>query len=418
MKNRKILKNNATLIYDANPDLHAVKISLFFKAGTYYETPKTYGISHLTEHLFFRRTGHLTQKELYRQTEIIGAYLRGRTFRDFVCFDLTVVPENVKSAVEILAMILQPFEWTEQEVSAEKQVVLRQIYNKNETFNEYQERLYFDCGKYSVPIMGDAKTVNEISCHAVNLWKQKYFVCDNACIVLTGAFSDSDLRYVIDTVEKVNNQGAKISDKTVRPKEIFSRKNDRIISSNDTVSDFWITFDVDHTIGFTEAEMISDMLCRGDGSRLSYLLKDQLALTDYVDAALSLYHGFGAITLTFSVDNRVLEQALDLIFREIVDFKTQITETEFASTLPFYTTNLIMATDDLETLNFDYGWRDFILDEDFSVSRFPAITVQTVTAAANQILTAENMSIFVCNNSKILPKRRLRQILSDIRCRL
>lgn len=422
MKNNRILENNITLITDQNLGLNAVKISLFFKTGTYYETKQNYGITHLVEHLFFRKLEYLTQKELYVQTESIGAFLKGKTYRNFVCFEITVVPEYYKKAIQLISMILQPFKWNEQELSAEKKVVLKQIYNKRETFSEYQERLYFNNIKYSAPIMGNEQVIQSVDVDMVNNWKEKFFTCDNACVVITGAFQLTDYKYTVSLLEGISNKGTFINNKIIYPKHLFKRScaDDRIIPTNESLSDVWITFDVNlNEIFFTQAQMISSMLCRGDGSRLIYLLKDQYALTDDIESYVSLYQGFACITFQFTIENRDLEEGLQLFFNEIRNFKREIKQEDYLTTIPFFTKNLLKEKDDQENLNFDYGWFDFILGQVYDIPQLitynSSQTIVDLECAVKKVLAANNMAINICNNSRIKTKSQIAQAVRQFR---
>lgn len=85
------LPNGILLITHQLQHIHSVTLSVSFRTGTLYETEKNNGISHMVEHLFFRKLSNLTQRKLYLEMQKIGAEIIGRTYCDYVCFSITVV---------------------------------------------------------------------------------------------------------------------------------------------------------------------------------------------------------------------------------------------------------------------------------------------------------------------------------------
>lgn len=80
------LDNGLTVLFHQMPNTHSVTVGLYVKAGCLYENEHHIGITHLLEHLHFRKLGVLSQKELYYKMECIGSTLRAATYRDFLKF--------------------------------------------------------------------------------------------------------------------------------------------------------------------------------------------------------------------------------------------------------------------------------------------------------------------------------------------
>ena len=117
-------------------NLHSVCIGFYFKAGTLYETKKTNGISHLIEHLFFRKLADLSQIDLYNKMENIGTTLKAKTYNNFIGFDISVVPQYFHQAFDIIIKLLKPFTWEKNDIDKEKAVVLKQIDFKSMSFDD------------------------------------------------------------------------------------------------------------------------------------------------------------------------------------------------------------------------------------------------------------------------------------------
>lgn len=98
---RLILRNGLSVLLYNMPNTHSVTVGLYIKAGSGYKSEYIAGISHLLEHLHFRRCGQISQEELYYKMESMGSTLRGATYRDFISFTMKVVPQNLEKCIEI-----------------------------------------------------------------------------------------------------------------------------------------------------------------------------------------------------------------------------------------------------------------------------------------------------------------------------
>ena len=86
-----ILNNGLTVKHLKNEHLHSVNIGIYAR-----KLPeKICGIAHMTEHMFFRRLCDIPQRQLYFETDKIGATLNGATYADFICLDITVSPSKI-----------------------------------------------------------------------------------------------------------------------------------------------------------------------------------------------------------------------------------------------------------------------------------------------------------------------------------
>ena len=151
----------------------------------------------MTEHMFFRRLYDLPQDELYFRTELIGSFLHGKTSWDCVSFDMNCSPKYFKRAFDIISRTLYKFNWSESEFEKEKEVVKRQIDFRGSSQERFCDEKYLKHTKYEFPIMGTSESLEKLTVKKINLWKEKYFTCDNCCVVFIGNFSEKDLKYAV-----------------------------------------------------------------------------------------------------------------------------------------------------------------------------------------------------------------------------
>ncbi len=102
-------------------------VGLWIDTGSRYETAANNGVAHFLEHMAFKGTNKRSQTALELEVENMGAHLNAYTSREQTVFYAKCLTEDVGSAVEILADILQNSKFGEQEIERERGVILREM---------------------------------------------------------------------------------------------------------------------------------------------------------------------------------------------------------------------------------------------------------------------------------------------------
>lgn len=241
------LKNGITFISQELDNVHSVTISVNFKVGSLYEDQINNGITHLIEHLFFRQWDNLPQKQLYYEMQCMGAEIAAKTFHDYVSFSITVTPDSFIKAFKLITKCLNKFDWTDDIVKIEKEVVYKQIENDYQTFDNWIDSYYFKDTKYEKTIMGTIESVQSISLKDINSWKDKYFCSNNSCVAITGNYSDEDFLTVQNILSQINSSG-KLAETIICYPLHFEKRNISnrysLISNDTDISDITIFFDI------------------------------------------------------------------------------------------------------------------------------------------------------------------------------
>lgn len=423
MKQDSILKNGLRFISHENNGIQMLNIALYFKSGSVYETKENNGITHLAEHLFFRQLNDITQENLYYQMEQIGTTLKAKTYKEFVCFDMLVLPQFLEEAIQIMCRILMCFNWKKENIEKEKRVVKKQIAFEYLSYSEYIDSLYLKNTEYELPIMGTQKNIDQITATELNHWKKTFFNCNNACLVLTGNFSIRDREFVMKQFEKIENSGKTACHPNCIPENFLQRTEDfdSIIKTKDYISDIWVTFDLDlNSKNFALFCFLNSILGEGVGSRLSLALRENLMLTDQIYSNIYVYYKFAKMKVELSVLNSDIEQSLKTLFSVIQSIKQKVTEKDYKSSILFFTDNKKSMLDDARQLNDYYGWNHFILnrenrDVDSVIEENRKITISQLEQTAKNIFKKENLMITIKNNPKIVQEKRLKKLLITLR---
>jgi predicted Zn-dependent peptidase len=157
------LPNGLRVATDTIPHVETVSVGVWVDAGTRDETPEINGVSHLLEHMAFKGTERRSARAIAEEIEAVGGHLNAYTGRESTAYYAKVLKEDLGLAVDILADILQHSRFDEDELARERDVVLQEIGQANDTpddiiFDHFQETAFPD-QPLGRPVLGRPEVV-------------------------------------------------------------------------------------------------------------------------------------------------------------------------------------------------------------------------------------------------------------------
>ena len=189
------LQNGITLRSCQLGNTHSITLMLMLRGGAAWEPARQKGITHLVEHLCFRRCAGMCQEEFYDKVECTGGYLRGITYRDRVLFEITVSPSHFNEAADILRNLFQENGWTYEDIRREKAVVFRQMEDGNDYCLETMISDLFNHSPCGEPVAGTRKKLEKLTRPQIEAHKAELFRSKNREIILAGPISPDHIRY-------------------------------------------------------------------------------------------------------------------------------------------------------------------------------------------------------------------------------
>lgn len=421
MKKKYLFDNGLSLILDKNSNVSTVTYSIYFSVGSLYENEKNQGISHLVEHMFFRRLNKICQKDLYFKMESLAGSINGTTSKQYVCFDFTIISEYAVEAFGMIKELLSDFSWSQEELEAEKRVVCREIEFRGNDYN-YFDLHQMNSESFSRPIKGSLKSIENLTLNQVNKWKEKYFSCNNACFVAVGNYDENLKSSILNDLAEIKPIYQNIIPKKfVSPQKAFNRCPDRDLllpNIDGDIADVSLVFDIDLVeINYITSRIIFDAFCCGNGSKLSFMLKDTYGFIDDMYSDFDVFNGYGRILINWSVSANHLFESLNIFFEQLKTFKSGITEKEYISSIGFSTVNAVKFRDNTYALANQYGYFDFVCNIPFSIENSVAfkntITVTKLNEAINSIFVPQNLFVYVASNRKHIKKKDLISYFKD-----
>lgn len=181
-------------IYPNKKPVNYVLVRLKVDAGSLYENPGEEGLAHFLEHLAFNGTEKYPENDLIRILEEkgvpFGHGLNAHTGFDETVYKLNGQTKDLKDFLDILYQWGFKIDFTENEVSKEKGVVIeewRQRTGLKKEISDFYNNYYFGNSKYldRLPI-GKVPSIENFTADSAKKFYKKWYVPNNMSIFVVG----------------------------------------------------------------------------------------------------------------------------------------------------------------------------------------------------------------------------------------
>jgi predicted Zn-dependent peptidase len=167
MMNKSVLANGLRILTEPMPQVLSATLGIWVENGSRYEQPDENGTSHFLEHLLFKGTKKRTAAQIAEAIDAVGGVLNAFTGKEYTCYYAKVLGEDLELATDILADIFLDSLFEPAEIDRERQVVLQEISQAEDTPDDYIHDLfnetYWAGHPLALPIFGSVRTVNAIN---------------------------------------------------------------------------------------------------------------------------------------------------------------------------------------------------------------------------------------------------------------
>lgn len=195
---RHKLPNGMTVITAENHESPVVAIQVWVRAGSAYEDPHEYGITHLIEHMIFKGTPSRPVGQMARQIEALGGQVNAYTTLDHTNYYVVTASQNAGQALDILADTVANASFDAGELVREKEVVVEEIRMNQDNPARRRTRAILAAafGKdhpYGRPVIGSEKSVRAISRQDILNYRAKWYRGPGMLVVAVGDFNTAEI---------------------------------------------------------------------------------------------------------------------------------------------------------------------------------------------------------------------------------
>ena len=322
--NKWSLPNGATCVVANMEDSTLTCIDFWCKGGSNYEMKNEEGMAHFLEHMIFKGSKNLKEGEFDLKIESLGGSSNAATGLDDVHYHVLVPPEKIEEALNLLLELLLFPTIEENAFEMEKEVVLEEISQNIDQPDEiiYMRLLKECCSphRYSRPILGDKKTVKNISPKQMRLFHKKHYVGENCTLCIAGKvpsqissiINNSKLKQLKSITKKQSIEKQIAFNKGYKKEVIPRLEGGRIMKA-------WKLPPAKENLLILGAEIAATMLCEGKASIIVKKLREEKRLIESIEIDLQILEEGGLIILDVCcpLENlRVAENEINKILKE------------------------------------------------------------------------------------------------------
>lgn len=193
------LSNGLRVIVQEDHRAPVAVVQVWYRVGGGHEQDGQTGISHVLEHLMFKRTRHLAPGEFSREVARRGGRENAFTANDYTVYYQHWAAEHVPESFRLEAERMQFLELREDEVRNELKVIReeRRLRVDDDPLASAMETILastWQTSPYRQPVIGWAADIEQLTVPEIEAWYQRHYVPANALVVVVGDVEPVRLR--------------------------------------------------------------------------------------------------------------------------------------------------------------------------------------------------------------------------------
>lgn len=201
---RVVLPNGLTLIVKPDHSAALASVQVWVKTGSVHEGALLgAGLSHFLEHMLFKGTTRRAGREISATVQAHGGYINAYTTFDRTVYYIDLPSEHTGVAIDLLADAVLHSTLPADEVTRERDVILREIaMTRDDPDNRLSESLFataFREHPYRQPIIGHRDVFAEVTREQLLAYYRARYVPNNLVVVVVGDVDPADVRAQVET---------------------------------------------------------------------------------------------------------------------------------------------------------------------------------------------------------------------------
>ena len=392
-----VLKNGIRVLTERMENVRSVALGVWVNAGSVFETPENYGVSHFIEHMLFKGTETRSASDIAAEMDAIGANLNAFTAKECTCFHVKALDEDLEKAVDMLSDIVLRSTFDPEQMAREKGVVLEEIAMTEDSpedivFDRASEQLFAGTPIES-EILGTEKTVNRLSREDLLRYMQKHYTAENIVIAIAGSFERENLialleRYFADVLHGERHKTPSVS---MRPgfRTALVKKDVEQINLCLALPGAALGTDA-----YYAQAVLSNALGGSMSSRLFQRIREERGLAYSVYSYPMAYRGAGSLCFYAGCTEGQAKEVLSLMLAEIEDVKRNgISEEEFLRARQQLKGSYVLGMESTMAHMSALVKTALLLEKEYdleaTLNRIDCVTIEAVKAAARELFTPE-----------------------------
>jgi predicted Zn-dependent peptidase len=310
------LPSGLRVLTEYHPHVQSATLGLWIQAGSIYESAREAGLAHLLEHMVFKGTRRRTMTQIAAQMDVLGGGMNAFTEREYVCYHVKVLSEDIAPALELLCEFATQPLMDDALLEIEKGVVLEEIRAVEDAPEERVEDLFlsglWEKSRWGRPILGLPESVEKLGTKELKKFMARYYGPQRTILVAVGNIKHDE---VVKMAEKwLADLPGDRKDKTPAP-ALPAVAAHHVVERDDTEGAHLIigtkAYAYDHPHRFA-AWALDSILTGGYSSRLFQEVREKRGLCYSIGGLSASYRagGYWAVETSVAPQNAAKTAAL------------------------------------------------------------------------------------------------------------
>ena len=419
MYRKTVLDNGLKVITSTMPHSRSVSIAFLVGAGSCYESQEEAGISHFTEHSFFKGTQRRpTAKEISQDIEGVGGIINASTDKEATIFWCKVASSHFAIALDVLSDLLLNSRFDSTDIEKERQVVIEEI---NMDLDIPQQRAGMLIDELLWPeqplgqeVAGTKKTVSGINRGQMLSYIGRRYVPNNIVASIAG-----DIQHE-QAVAQIKPLLDKWSAKEVATQYIADDRQTqpRLRTESKEGEQAHLCLAVHGFSRFHRQRFVLDLLNTvlggGMSSRLFTEIREHKGLAYDIHSYVEHFLDSGSFIVYAGVDPAKVETAVEAILGELSKLKQGISSDELTRAKELSKGRLQLRLEDSQNLALWLGSQELLIQHiltlDEVIPIVDAISIGELEQVAEKLLASEQLNLAIVGPIKNEPPVELLKV--------
>lgn len=313
------LDNGIRLVAERIPTVKSVSLGIWVCVGSRDEEANEAGISHFTEHMFFKGTAHRSAHDIALEMDALGGELNAFTTRETTTFYVKVLDEHLSKGIEIISDLFMHSSMGKKDMEKEKQVVLEELKMVEDDPEDYihdmHSKLVWDGNPLARPIVGSVETIQGLNRNSMLDFIGVHYHPANIIVSVAGNFEFSNL------LKLLNRSIGKLRRKVTEIKRTQPELKNGIVVKNKTIEQVHLCLG---TLGLPQNDKrryalyaLNAILGSSMSSRLFQEVREKRGLVYSIYSYLSSFTDSGLMNIYAGTSKESLMVVLELVLKEI-----------------------------------------------------------------------------------------------------
>ncbi|WP_246081813.1 M16 family metallopeptidase [Nocardioides litoris] len=188
---RTVLASGLRIVTEQMAGARSATIGVFVDVGSRDETPKLHGCSHFLEHLLFKGTHERSAFDLSIALDAVGGEINAFTAKEYTCFHARVLDEDLPLAVDVLGDMITSSVITDDDVEAEREVILDEIAMHDDdpddvVHNLFAEQAFGATSPLGRPIAGTVESITALDRATIQRFYRRHYRPERMVVAVAG----------------------------------------------------------------------------------------------------------------------------------------------------------------------------------------------------------------------------------------